>query len=142
MGAVFKVRRNTLYHLLETALQIQSRPLLPIEGERDRGASPMHAYNPLENLPMRPRDVRASPAGDPTWFGRPERVPVLPKVVNTFTGAYASILLFFVFPGYADPNVPLTLWHIMERQEDIIRWLNKAEGACSAFVAGMYYQPL
>lgn len=63
---------------------------------------------------------------------------MLPKVVNTFTGAYASNLLFFVFPGHVDPNVPLTLGLMTERQMHIIKWLNKAEGACTAFVAGMY----
>jgi hypothetical protein len=52
----------------------------------------------------------------------------MPKVVNTFTGAStldASILL----PIHADPNVPLTLWLIIERQVHIIRWLDGAEVA-------------
>jgi hypothetical protein len=53
----------------------------------------------------------------------------MPKVVNTFTGAStldASIWL----PIHADPNVPLTLWLIIERQVHIIRWLGEAEVAC------------
>jgi hypothetical protein len=98
----------------------------------------MHAYplnrGTLHGINM----VNPSPAGHATWFSRAERVPELPKVVNTFTGAYASNLLFFVFPGHVDPNVPLTLGLMIERQMHIIKWLNKAEGACTAFVAGMY----
>jgi hypothetical protein len=82
--------------------------------------------------------VNPSPAGHATWFSRAERVPELPKVVNTIPGAYASNLLFFVFPGHVDPNVPLTLGLMIERQMHIIKWLNKAEGACTGFVAGMY----
>jgi hypothetical protein len=48
------------------------------------------------------------------------------------------ICFSFVFPGHADPNVPLTLGLIIKRQVHIIKWLDGAEEACTAFVAGMY----
>jgi hypothetical protein len=142
MGGVFKVWGNTMLPPSEHSIAASMWLLYPTGVHWSATAiieeSPMLAY-PLSRGTLHGIDTETpSPAGHATWFSRAERVPELPKVVNTFTGAYASNLLFFVFPGHVDPNVPLTLGLMIERQMHIIKWLNKAEGACTAFMAGMY----